>query len=81
MPDSLVADFSAISEELLASISNITDSLNGISQTAQESAKGTADIAERVQDVVQITDSVNTSLQDANGIVRRLGDATGKFRL
>ncbi len=79
--DSLVADFSAISEELLASISNITDSLNGISQTAQESAKGTADIAERVQDVVQITDSVNTSLQDANGIVRRLGDATGKFRL
>ncbi|MDE7183695.1 MAG: methyl-accepting chemotaxis protein [Lachnospiraceae bacterium] len=79
--DSLVTDFSAISEELLASISNITDSLNGIAQAAQESAQGTANIADRVMEVVQISDSVNTSLQDANGIVGRLNDATGKFQL
>ncbi len=79
--DSLVADFSAISEELLASINNITDSLEGISQAAQQSAEGTANIAERVMDVVQISDSVNTSLQDTNGVVGRLNDATGKFRL
>lgn len=79
--DSLVADFSAISEELLASINNITDSLEGISQAAQQSAEGTANIAERVLDVVQISDSVNTSLQDTNGVVGRLNDATGKFRL
>ena len=79
--DSLVTDFSAISEELLASISNITDSLNGIAQAAQESAQGTANIADRVMEVVQISDSVNTSLQDANGIVGRLSDATGKFQL
>lgn len=79
--DSLVTDFSAISEELLASINNITDSLNGIAQAAQESAQGTANIADRVMEVVQISDSVNTSLQDANGIVGRLNDATGKFQL
>ena len=79
--DSLVTDFSAISEELLASINNITDSLDGISQAAQESAQGTANIAERVLEVVEISDSVNTSLQDANGIVARLNLATGKFRL
>ncbi|MEZ3429626.1 MAG: methyl-accepting chemotaxis protein [Lachnospiraceae bacterium] len=79
--DSLVTDFSAISEELLASINNITDSLNGIAQAAQESAQGTANIADRVMEVVQISDSVNTSLQDANGIVGRLSDATGKFQL
>lgn len=79
--DSLVTDFSAISEELLASISNITDSLNGIAQAAQESAQGTANIADRVMEVVQISDSVSTSLQDANGIVGRLNDATGKFQL
>ena len=76
--DSLVTDFSAISEELLASI---TDSLNGIAQAAQESAQGTANIADRVMEVVQISDSVNTSLKSANGIVGRLNDATGKFRL
>ena len=79
--DSLVTDFSAISEELLASISNITDSLNGIAQAAQESAQGTANIADRVMEVVQISDSVSTSLQDANGIVGRPNDATGKFQL
>lgn len=79
--DSLVTDFSAISEQLLASINNITDSLNDISQAAQESAQGTANIADRVMEVVQISDSVNTSLQNANGIVGRLNDATGKFSL
>ncbi len=79
--DSLVTDFSAISEELLASINNITDSLNGIAQAAQESAQGTANIADRVMEVVQISDSVSTSLQGANGIVGRLNDATGKFQL
>lgn len=79
--DSLVTDFSAISEQLLASISNITDLLDGISRAAHEGAEGTANIAERVLDVVQTSESVNTSLQDASGIVGRLGEATGKFRL
>lgn len=79
--DSLVTDFSAISEELLASISNITDSLDGIAQAAQESAAGTANIANRIMEVVQISDSVNTSLKDANGIVGRLNDSTGKFQV
>lgn len=77
--DSLVTDFSAISQELLASISNITDTLDGISQAAQEGAKGTASIAERVLNVVKTSDEVNSSLQDANGIVGRLGEATSKF--
>lgn len=77
--DSLVTDFSAISQELLASISNITDTLDGISQAAQEGAKGTASIAERVLNVVKTSDKVNSSLQDANGIVGRLGEATSKF--
>lgn len=79
--DSLVTDFSAISEELLASINNITDTLDGISRAAREGADGAANIAERVQNVVGTSDSVNTSLQEANGIVGRLGDATSKFRL
>lgn len=79
--DSLVTDFSAISEQLLASINNITDSINGISQAAQESAQGTANIADRVIEVAQIFESVNTSLKDANGIVGRLNNATGKFQL
>ena len=79
--DSLVTDFSAISEELLASISNITNTLNGISRAAREGADGAANISERVQNVVRSSDSVNTALQETNGIVGRLGEATGKFLL
>lgn len=79
--DSLVTDFSAISEELLASINNITDTLNGISRAAREGADGAVNISERIQNVVRSSDSVNTALQEANGIVARLGDATSKFVL
>lgn len=79
--DLLVADFSAISEELLASISNITDSIDGISQAASESAAGTANIADRITNVVSTSASVNTSLQDSNEIVGQLNEATDKFRL
>ncbi len=79
--DMLVADFSAISEELLASISNITDSISGISQAANESATGTANIAERINNVVHTSDSVNTSLKDANSLVESLNEAADKFQL
>ena len=79
--DLLVADFSAISEELLASISNITESIDGISQAASESAIGTANIADRINNIVNTSDSVNTSLHDSNGIVDKLNDATNKFHL
>lgn len=79
--DLLVTDFSAISEELLASISNITDSVEGISRTADESAERTADIAERVSNMAVASDSVNNSLQEANNIAASMAKATGKFQL
>ena len=79
--DLLVADFSAISEELLASISSITESIDGISQAAIESATGTANIADRITDIVNTSDSVNTSLQESNKIVGMLNEATDKFKL
>lgn len=79
--DLLVTDFSAISEELLASISSITQSMDGISRAANESADGTANIAERISSVVHASDSVNTSLHDSNQIVDKLNEATDKFRL
>lgn len=79
--DLLVTDFSAISEELLASISSITESIEGISKAANESASGTANIAERISTVVDTSGSVNTSLHDSNQIVDKLNEATDKFRL
>ncbi len=79
--DLLVADFSAISEELLASISNITESIDGISQAASESATGTANIADRITSIVSTSESVNNALHGSNKIAGRLNEATDKFRL
>lgn len=79
--DLLVADFSAISEELLASISNITESIDGISQAASESAAGTANIADRIANIVDTSSSVNASLQDSDKTACRLKEAANKFKL
>ena len=46
--DSLVTDFSAASEQLLASINGVMDAITEVSKTATEGATGTSDIAEKI---------------------------------
>jgi methyl-accepting chemotaxis protein len=48
--EDLVTEFSATSEELLASIENIMSGIDGIAIAANESAEGTSDIASRVSE-------------------------------
>ena len=43
----LVSDFSATSEELVASISNITEAIDGITSASNDSAAGTTNIAQK----------------------------------
>lgn len=50
--DSLVTDFSASSEELLASINGVMDAITEVSKAATEGATGTSDIAEKTGVVV-----------------------------
>lgn len=50
--DSLVMDFSASSEELLASINGVMDAITEVSKAATEGATGTSDIAEKTGVVV-----------------------------
>lgn len=56
--DSLVTDFSASSEQLLASINGVMDAISDVSKTATEGATGTTDIAEKVGNVVQETEAI-----------------------
>ena len=46
--DSLVTDFSAASEQLLASINGVMEAITEVSKTATEGATGTSDIAEKI---------------------------------
>ncbi|GAA0720389.1 methyl-accepting chemotaxis protein [Clostridium malenominatum] len=49
--DNLVAEFSSTSEELLASISDVLKTIDGVAQAASEGAGGTTDIANKVSEI------------------------------
>lgn len=60
----LVSDFSAISEELLASITGVMEAIDGISAAANEGAQGTTNIASKTASIVNGSANV---LADAKG--------------
>jgi methyl-accepting chemotaxis protein len=68
--DNLVSEFSATSEELLASIDNMLYAIEGVATAATESASGTTDIASRISDANQqssdITQKVITTKESAD---------------
>ena len=53
--DGLVTDFSASSEELLASISGVMEAINEVSTAATEGASGTPDIADKTGIIVELS--------------------------
>lgn len=69
--DSLVTDFSASSEQLLASINGVMDAISDVSKTATEGATGTTDIAEKVGNVVQKAETTYHSAEKLQKNVER----------
>lgn len=61
--DELVTDFSATSEELLASIQDILKTIDQVADASTEGAQGATDIAEKV---IQITDKTNKIINNIN---------------
>ena len=59
--DNLVTEFSSTSEELLASISDVLVTIDGVAQAASEGAAGTADMASRVS---AVNDKSNDVLEE-----------------
>ena len=55
--DALISDFSATSEELLASIDGVLDAMEGIATATNEGAKGTTDIAQKTVEVKSEADT------------------------
>ena len=79
--DELVTDFSAISEELLASIDNVLQAIEGVSKASMEGAQGTTDIAERSSNVAIMSGSVREEVTTADETVTRLVEQVGKFTI
>ncbi len=60
--DNLITDFSATSEELLASIGNVILAINEVAKAASEGAAGTGDIAEKVAGITAMSGEVNSQI-------------------
>lgn len=79
--DELVTEFSATSEELLASIQNVLAAIEGVTSAANEGAGGTTDIAGRVSNAnyksTEVMDQVLKSKESAD----RLKEEIAKFKI
>lgn len=77
--DSLMSDFSATSEELLASIDGILNAITEISTAATEGAKGTAVIAERSSNVMLMSGTVTDEVEKCTNTVNQLNKDISVF--
>ena len=77
--DALISDFSATSEELLASIDGITDAMNGIVTATTEGAEGTTDIATKTMDVRNRAEVVNEEVGKCDNTAKQLNNEISNF--
>lgn len=77
----LVVDFSATSEELLASVENIVSTISGISEAAMEGANGTNEIAERGTMMIQYSSKVTDRVADSKECAKRLLQEASAFHI
>lgn len=79
--DELVTDFSAISEELLASIENVMESIHEVGKAADEGAIGTSEIAERGSMIALKSNDMLEAIRDVGESSHDMKDATAKFTI
>lgn len=77
--DDLVTDFSAISEELLASIDGTLQSISEVSKAANQGAVGTTEIAERSLSVADKSSQLLEVVQNVEKIAEELKEHVQKF--
>lgn len=79
--DQLVTDFSATSQELLASIQEVLRAIDGVTQASSEGAHGTSDIAERATGINEKSNAIVSLVQKTKESTTALMDEIGRFKL
>lgn len=79
--NSMTMDFSATSEELLASIQNMIKVINEITVATNEGAEGTSNIASRTAEVVQKSTEVVGQMDKSQENVSKLISIVSRFRI
>lgn len=79
--NNLVTEFSSTSEELLASINEVSKTIDEVAQAAGEGAGGTTDIANRVSEVTNKSNDVLEEALIAKESAIKLKDEISKFSI
>lgn len=79
--DNLVTDFSATSEELLASIQNMLKAINEVTAASNEGANGTSNIAQKIAIVVEKSNDVMSSAGSGRESSEKLMNMVDKFKI
>ncbi len=79
--DGLVSDFSATSEELLASMDGMINAIEGVANAANEGASGTSDMAERIQNITMRCSEVAETTEQAGAAAETLKADTEIFKV
>ncbi len=77
----LVTDFSATSEELLASIEGVMHSIKEVSTASNDGAQNTSTIADKVVGISKQSEGVMKIAEEAKLIAEKLSDNVSKFKI
>lgn len=79
--ENLVVDFSATSEELLASIQTVSQSIQEVTISNNESAVGTQDIAERTAEMLSKSEDMSNLMRTTEDTALKLIEAISRFKI
>ena len=79
--DSLISDFSATSEELLASVESVLNAMDEISRAANEGAQGTTNIASNTVDIRNRFEDISREIEHCAQSTQDLSDNVSIFKI
>lgn len=77
----LVMAFNTTAEELLASLNNVMTAVDGVATAANEGARGTTDIANRISDTSTKSNKISEIVQKTNVSADKLSSEIDKFKI
>lgn len=79
--DELVMDFSATTEELIATMDGIVKAMSEVTKTVNEGAMGTEEIAQKVVSIVGQSDKVKKQMEQSSNSADNLKKAVSRFKV
>lgn len=79
--DELVMDFSATTEELIATVDGIVKAMSEVTKTVNEGAMGTEEIAQKVVSIVGQSDKVKKQMEQTGNSADNLKKAVSRFKV